>query len=215
MLTVHHLGTSQSERIVWLLEELDLPYEVIRYERDPVTRLAPPEYRALHPFGTAPVLDDGPRRLAESGAIIEYLIHVHGEGRLAVAPHAPHYADYLFWWHFANASMMPAAMGDGLVKRQGGGADPISRLSSERLDRAYAMADDRLGKVPYFAGAELTAADIVMLFPLTTMRRFNPRDISGCTHIGSYLDRIGNRPAFQRAMSKAEPKNAGATPDAL
>ncbi len=206
MLTLHHLGMSQSERIVWLLEELSLPYELVRYERDPVTRLAPPAYKALHPFGTAPVLDDGDLRLAESGAIIEYVIHVHGNERLAVAPGAPNYPDYLFWWHFANGSMMPAAMGDGTAKRFGGGNDPISRLSSERLDRAYAMVEDRLGRTPYFAGDELTAADIAMLFPLTTMRRFNPRDISGYANIEAYLHRIGERSAYRLAMARAEPE---------
>lgn len=119
MLTIHHLGMSQSERIVWLLEELELPYELLRYQREPATKLAPAEYKALHSFGTAPVLDDGDLRLAESGAIIEHVIHTHGQGRLAVAPGTSGYADYLFWWHFANASMMPAAMIDGLVRRLG------------------------------------------------------------------------------------------------
>lgn len=205
MLVLHHLGISQSERIAWTLEELGLAYDVVRYERDPITRLAPAEYTALHAFGTAPVLDDDGRRLSESGAIIEYLIHVHGGGKLAVAPGATNYADYLYWLHFANASMMPAAMGDGTVKRLGGPADPISRVSGERLDRAYTMIEDRLNQVPYFAGDQMTAADIAMQFPLTTMRRFNPRDISPYPAIVAYLQRIGDRPAFQRAMARVEP----------
>src|SRR4029078_164574 len=107
MLTVHHLGISQSERIVWLCEELSIPYQLVNYERDPVTRLAPAQYKALHPFGTAPVIVDGSVVLSESGAIIEYIIARHGKGRLAVRPDAPNYADYLFWFHFANGSMMP------------------------------------------------------------------------------------------------------------
>lgn len=205
MLVLHHLGISQSERIAWLLEELGLTYDVVRYERDPTTRLAPAEYRALHPFGTAPLLDDNDRRLAESGAIIEYLIHVHGGGKLAIAPSAHNYADYLYWCHFANASMMPAAMGDAMVKRLGGPTDSISQVSGDRLDRAYAMIEHRLNQVPYFAGDEVTAADIAMQFPLTTMRRFNPRNISSYPGIGSYLQRIGSRPAFQRAMARVEP----------
>lgn len=209
MLTIHHLGVSQSERIVWLFEELALPYELVRYERDPATRLAPAEYRALHPFGTAPVLDDGELRLAESGAIIEYVIHTYGGGRLTVPPRTPNYAEYLFWWHFANASMMPAAMTNGLITRLGGGSDPITQSLRARLDKAYDMVEVRLGEATYFAGDELTAADIVMLFPLTTMRRFSGRDISGYSNIKAYLRRIGARPAYQRAMVKSDP---GMTP---
>lgn len=200
MLTLHHLGVSQSERILWLLEELGLPFDLISYQRDEATRLAPSDYKALHPFGAAPVLDDGGLRLAESGAIMEYLIHTHGGGRLAVAPGGAGYADYLYWWHFANASMMPAAMGDATARRLGG-ADPMSRLSSERLECAYAMIEERLGNALYFAGDAFTAADIMMVFPLTTMRRFSPRDISGFAGIAAYLERIGRRPAYQRAMA--------------
>jgi glutathione S-transferase len=209
MLTLHHLGISQSERIAWLLEELDLRYELVRYDRDPVTRLAPSTYKELHPFGTAPVLDDGALRLSESGAIIEYVLHIHGDGRLVVLPGAPNYAQYLFWWHFANASMMPAAMTVGLVKRLQGPIDPVTHALSARLDIAYAMVEGRLSEVPYFAGAHLTAADIVMLFPLTTMRRFSARDLSVYPNIRAYLHRIGDRPAYQRAMARAEP---GAAP---
>lgn len=207
MLTVHHLGLSQSERIVWLCEELGLPYELVLYERDPATKLAPAEYKSLHAFGTAPVIDDGDLRLAESGAIIEYIIHTYGEGRLSPWPTASNYADYLFWWHFANASMMPAAMTDGLVTRMGGADDPITRSLRARLDLAYDMVEARLGQAAYFAGDELTAADIVMLFPLTTMRRFGARAISGYRNIKAYLQRIGDRPAYQMAMARAEPKS--------
>ncbi|MGL3110047.1 glutathione S-transferase family protein [Bradyrhizobium sp. BR 1432] len=208
MLIVHHLGNSQSERVVWLLEELALPYRLVRYERDPATRLAPSAYKALHAFGTAPVLDDGDLRLTESGAIVEYVIHTHGAGRFSLRPGAPNYADFLFWWHFANGSMMPAAMTNGLVARLGGGDDPLARSLSARLDLAYDMVEARLKNVPYFAGEELTGADILMLFPLTTMRRFSPRDISGYPAIQAYLQRVGARPAYQRAMAKAEPNLA-------
>src|SRR6202789_4607210 len=98
MLTVHHLGVSQSERIVWLCEELEIPYELKRYDRDPVTRLAPPEYKALHPLGTAPIITDGDVVLPESGAIIEYIIGKYGKGRLAGAPTPPNFAAALFWF---------------------------------------------------------------------------------------------------------------------
>ena len=107
MLTVHHLGVSQSERIVWLCEELGLDYELKRYDRDPQTRLAPAAYKALHPMGTAPVITDGTVVMSESGAIVEYILARYGKGRLAVGPEQPNFADYVFWLHFANGSMMP------------------------------------------------------------------------------------------------------------
>ena len=205
MLTIHHLGVSQSERIVWLLEELGLPYRLRRYDRDPATRLAPTDYKQLHSFGTAPVLDDGDLRLAESGAIIEYVSHTYAEGRLMGPAGASNYAEFIFWWHFANASMMPAAMTVGLVQRLGRAEDPITRSLSGRLELAYKMVEARLGKSMYFAGDELSAADIMMVFPLTTMRRFGSRDISGQPNLKAYLRRIGDRPAYQSAMAKADP----------
>lgn len=204
MLTVHHLGISQSERIVWLCEELALSYRLVRYDRDPVTRLAPPEYKALHPFGTAPVIVDGAVVLAESAAIMEYIIARHGKGRLAVRPDAPNYAEYLFWFHFANGSMMPVQFA-GMIKPT---ADetPRTRISRERCERTWQMVESRLGEVPYFAGQEFTAADIIMMFPLTTMRVFAPRDISGYPNVLAYLQRIGARPAYSQAMRKGDPQ---------
>jgi glutathione S-transferase len=206
MLVVHHLGISQSDRIVWLCEELAIPYELIRYERDPVTRLAPAAYRALHPFGTAPVITDGDTVLGESGAIIEYIIARHGAGRLAVRADSPAFADYLFWFHFANGSVMPSSMLD-LVAGMMGDAAPRGALAAlrERSDRAFAMIESRVAAVPWFAGTEFTAADIIMLFPLSTMRAFVPRDLTPYPHIRAYLTRIAARPAYRRAMAKADP----------
>jgi glutathione S-transferase len=205
MLIVHHLGISQSDRIVWLCEELGIPYELIRYARDPVTRMAPPEYRALHPFGTAPVITDGDVVLGESGAIIEYIIAKYGEGRLKLEVDDPAFADYLFWFHFANGSVMPSSMVDLAARMLGAGpTGPLAALR-ERSDRAFAMIESRLGEVPYFAGAEFTAADIIMLFPLSTMREFAPRDLTPFPHTQAYLARIAARPAYQRAMAKADP----------
>ena len=206
MLTVHHLGISQSERIVWLCEELAIPYHLIRYERDRSTRMAPPEYRALHPFGTAPVITDGDVVLGESGAIIEYIIARYGNGRLALKADDLGFADYLFWFHFANGSLMPSSMLD-LVAGMLGDAAPTGAFSAlrERGGRAFAMIESRLGTVPYFAGEQFTAADIIMLFPLSTMREFSPRDLTPFPHIRAYLKRIAARPAYQRAMAKADP----------
>ncbi len=209
MLTVHHLGVSQSERIHWLCEELGIPYDFKKYDRDPVTRLAPAAYKALHPFGTAPVITDGDLVLGESGAIMDYIIHRHGGGRLAVPPEAPNYADYVFWYHFANASFMPSGMVGIILGILGAPDTDITQALKSRGDKAFAMVEDRLGKAPYFAGDAFTAADIIMLFPLTTMRAFVPRNISGMPNLRAYLQRIGERPAYQRAMAKGDP---GMTP---
>jgi glutathione S-transferase len=203
MLTVHHLGVSQSERIVWLCEELGVPYELKRYDRDPVTRLAPPEYKALHPLGAAPIITDGDVVLPESGAIIEYIIGKYGNGRLAVGPDAPNYADYLFWFHFANGTMMPRQM--QLLGRPADDETPRARFMRERAEATWDLVERRLGEALYFAGPELTAADIIMVFILTTMRAFAQRDLAAYPNIRAYLKRIGGRPAYQRAMAKGDP----------
>ncbi len=209
MLTVHHLGTSQSDRIPWLCEELEIPYRLEIYERDPKTRMAPAKYKALHPFGAAPVITDGDLVLAESGAIIEYIIAKYGNGRLSVTKDSPNYADYLFWFHFANGSFMPALMASLLTSMRAKGAEAsgvdVSGAMRSREDRAYEMIDKRLGQVPYFAGEAFTAADIIMLFPLTTFRLYAAKDLAPYPNIRPYLKRIGARPALQRAMKKADP----------
>ena len=204
MLVVHHLGVSQSERIVWLCEELAIPYELKLYDRDPVTRLAPAVYKALHPLGTAPIITDGDLVLPESGAIMEYIIGKYGDGRLAVKPAAPNFAAYLFWFHFANASMMP---GQTIGPKAAAGAEetPRARFMRERGELTWALVEQRLGEAPYFAGDDFTAADIIMGFPLTTMRVFAPHDLTPHPNILAYLQRIGARPAYQRAMAKGDP----------
>jgi glutathione S-transferase len=157
MLVVHHLGVSQSERIVWLCEELELPYQLVRYEREPGTRLAPPAYKALHGSGTAPVITDGERTLAESGAIVEYIIQKHGGGRLAVGPDGPNYADYLFWLHYAGASLLPIVIGVLSRNQSGNGTpSPTAQGFAGRAEGALAMIEQRLAAHPYFAGSELT-----------------------------------------------------------
>ena len=205
MLTVHHLGVSQSERIVWLCEELEIPYTLVRYDRDPVSRLAPAAYQALHPFGTAPVINDGGVMLGESGAIVEYIIHHYGGGRLAITPEKANYADYLHWFHFANGSLMPAVMIELVGNAMSGEQKQKMAALGVRTERAYAMMEERLSLSDYFAGAELTAADIMMVFPITTMRLFAKRDLAPFPNIRAYLQRIGARPAYQRAMKKGDP----------
>src|ERR1041385_2718314 len=171
MLTVHHLRRSQSERIVWLCEELALDYELKCYARDPVTMLAPAEYRALHPVGTAPVMTDGDIALAESGAIVDYIIARHGHGRLALAPDHPDFVQYLFWFHYANGTLQLQMMRNFLLRRAGVADDhPARRFAVERLKRNLKFVDARLGAADYLAGREFTAADIMAVFSLTTMR---------------------------------------------
>lgn len=207
MITVHHLGVSQSERIIWLCEELGIPYTLDRHDRDAETRLAPVSYKKLHPLGTAPIITDGDQVLAESGAIIEYIIRKHGGGRLAVPPEDPAFADYVFWYHFANGSMMPNMM-MGLIVAISGGSDshPIIKSLLNRTTQGLALIEQRLGKVPYFAGDRFTAADIIMLFPLSTMRAFSPVDLTQYPNLKAYLARIGERPAYRRAMAKGDPE---------
>jgi glutathione S-transferase len=199
MLTVHHLGASQSERIVWLCEELEVPYSLVRYEREP-SMAAPAEYKALHPLGTAPIIQDGDLALAETGAIVEYISRRHAGGRLILGPDHADFADYLFWFHYANGTMVPAFMMDMVAKRLGA----TSGLS-QRSDLAFTLAEQRLGEAEWFAGREFTAADIMMVFPLTRARAFSGRDISDSPNLLAYLKRVGERPAFRTAMAKAEP----------
>ena len=206
MITVHHLGVSQSERVVWLCEELEIPYALQRYNRDPTTRLAPAEYRALHPMGIAPVITDGDVVLAESGAILEYLMARYGGGRLSVASDQTNFPDYLFWFHFANGTLMPSEMASliaNFLKLEEG--HPIIAMLNARSKRAFALVEKRLESATYFAGKDFSAADIMMLFPLTTMRAFVQKDLSAFPNIKAYLRRIGARPAYQRAMQKGDP----------
>ena len=198
MLTVHHLGQSQSERIVWLCEELELPYELVRYQRLP-SGAAPPEYKALHPFGTAPTITDGDFVLGESGAIIEYICNRYAGGRLLLGPDHPNYADFLYWFHFANASMIASLMMDYAAKMAG--AEPVG----DRMDRCYRVSEMRLAAAPYFAGEEFTAADIMMGFPLSSASSALGRDLSIYPSISAYRERIRERPGYQRARMKAEP----------
>lgn len=204
--TVHHLGVSQSERVVWVCEELGLPYELDIHARDPESRMAPAAYKALHPMGTAPVLTDGEKVFSESGAIVEYIVAKYGKGELAPSPEADNFADYLFWFHFSNGTLTSTEMLAMVATFLGAPADhPAMAMVNDRTERAYGLIEARLGEAPYFAGDEFTAADIMMVFGLTTMRYFIPHDLSGSPNTLAYLQRIAERPAYQRAMAKGDP----------
>ena len=206
MLTVHHLGRSQSERIVWLCEELGLEYALQHYQRRADNRMAPPEYKALHPVGTAPIVTDGELVLAESGAICDYVIQTYGGGRLAMKPGDAGFADYLYWFHFANGTLQPLVLLVRSLERVDASSEnPPLRAARERFQQVLSTLEQRLREAPYLAGDELTAADIMTVFTLTTMRLFKPYDLAPWPNILGYLQRIGARPAYRRAMQKADP----------
>jgi len=204
MLTVHHLGVSQSERIVWLCEELGLDYELKRYDRRADNRLAPDDYKALHPMGIAPVITDGDLVLGESGAICEYIVARYGAGRLAPGVDDPDFADHLFWFNWSNGTFMTTMMMQ-LVLSAGGEGNRAAPLVLDRSKRGWAMVEERLLQAPYFGGRNLTIADIMMVYCLTTGRTFRGTSIDGFPNLKGYLQRIGQRPAYQRAMAKADP----------
>ncbi len=206
MLTIHHLGKSQSERIIWLCEELDVPYALTHHVRDPVTMLSPPALQALHPLGAAPMIVDGDLLLAESGAIVEYIIQRHGGGRLVLGNAHPDYPQYLYWLHFANGNLQPVMGRNMILRRLDLPADnPVRVASLGRLTKVLQHVDQRLQDAEFLAGAEFTAADIMSVFSLTTMRYFMPVDLAPYPAIRDYLARIGRRDAYRRAMAKGDP----------
>lgn len=203
MLTVHHLRLSQSERIVWLCEELGIEYDLKLYNRRTDNRLAPDEYKALHPMGIAPVITDGDFVLGESGAIMDWIIAQHGDGGLVPAKDHPDFADHLFYYHWANATFMTNGM--MALVAQFCGAEQMPPFVADRVQKGWAIVEQRLGEADYFGGSQLTTADIMMGFQLTTSRAMSGMSIDHLPNLKAYLQRIGARPAYQRAMAKAEP----------
>ena len=202
MLTIHHLRISQSERIVWLAEELGLDYELKLYNRDPETRLAPPELKALHPMEIAPLIEDGDTMLGESGAIVEYIVGKYApDTELVPGADHPDFADHLYWFHFANATFMTNGMMQIAVNAVGAQMPPPL---AKRVTNAWEQIERRLGEADYFGGSQLTTADIMMVFQLTTSRAFNGMTIDHLPNLQAYLKRIGARDAYQRAMDKCE-----------
>jgi glutathione S-transferase len=204
VLIVHHLGLSQSERIVWLCEELGLDYTLKRYDRRADTRLAPDAYKALHPMGIAPVITDGDLVLGESAAICDYINVRHGGGRLAPAPADPDFADHLFWFHWSNATYMATKM-MGLALTLAGSGPAAVPFVQDRLIRSDELVERRLAEAPFFSGREIGLADIMMVYTLTTSRAFARTSLAHMPNTLAYLQRIGARPAYARAMAKAEP----------
>ena len=215
MITVHHLNNSRSQRVLWLLEELGLEYEVRRYERDPVTMLAPPELRAVHPLGKSPVITEGDLVLAESGAIVEYLVETHGKGRLVPAPGTPQRLRYRYWLHYAEGSAMPPLLLKLVFDRISKAkmpffAKPVARAIAARakdsfiqpqIDQHLDYMEAELGRSRWFAGDEFSAADVQISFPLEAaaaragLNGSRPR-------LMEFLARIHARPAYQRALAR-------------
>lgn len=207
MLTVHHLRRSQSERIVWLCEELELSYELKCYDRNKSDLLAPPVYKALHPMGIAPVIADGDLVLGESGAIVEYLLAKHGPEGLTRGPEEPGFAGYLYWLHFANGTLQPIMGRNMIVQRIDLPTDhPVAASMRARLQLVLSQVEARCAQAPYLAGTSFSAADIMCVFSLTTMRSFCPVDLEPYPQIRAYLqERIGVRDAYRHAMHKGDP----------
>ncbi|KAE8352085.1 glutathione S-transferase [Aspergillus coremiiformis] len=204
-LTVHHLHISQSERIVWLCEELAIDYELKTYKRAPV--LAPPEYKALHPQETAPVIQDGDVTLAESGACIEYICHQHAEGRLFLPSTHPAYADFLYWWHWGNGTFMPTMMLSMALRPLGLGDDSFyMAMAKNRFGSAFAALNERLRENVWLAGGLFTVADVMVVFVLTTLRYWFPYSLDKYENVVRYLKRVGEREAYRKAMKKCEPE---------
>jgi glutathione S-transferase len=204
MITIYHLGVSQSDRIVWLMEELELPYQLEWFDRGP-DGLAPPEYLALHPAGTAPVVKDGDRVLTESAVILERFCHRHADGRFTVGPDQLNYEDYLYWMHFNNniQGLFFASLALGGQTAESG--NRAARFIARRAERYLRYLDQRLSESEYLAGPEFTCADIMVTFNLTSLPPFGGPAVAELSNAQAYVERIGKRPAYQKAMSIAGP----------
>jgi len=206
VITIYHLDTSRSERIVWLMEELGLEYKLELFQRN-ANGSAPDALREIHALGKAPVIRDGDAVLAESGAIVDYIVHRYAGDRLAVAPAAAAYARYIYWFHFAEGSLMSLLILALVIGRvPEANASPVRTRVLERMKQTLFFIDSELAQAAYFAGSAFTAADIMMTFPFTTMRHFLNYDLAPYANILAYLQRIESRPAYQKAMALAGPK---------
>jgi glutathione S-transferase len=220
MLTVHHLNNSRSQRVLWLLEELSVPYQIVRYQRQPDMR-APAQLRAIHPLGKSPVITDQGNTIAESGAIAEYIVNAYGEGRLIPPARTPERLRYTYWLHYAEGSAMPPLLLKLLFTLMPRRAPvllrPLVRMVSNRalttlvnpqIKQHMAFWESQLEKGPWFAGEEFTAADIQMSFPLEAAAARGGLE-EGHPKAMGFLDRIHARAAYNRALEKGGPYQVG------
>ncbi|MCQ8897669.1 glutathione S-transferase [Limnobacter humi] len=222
MIVVHHLEHSRSQRILWLLEELGLPYEVKHYKRDAKTYLAPPELFKVHPLGKSPVITDGDVTVAERGAIIEYLVDKAG-GKLRPAPGTQAHRDYTYWLHFAEGSAMPFLVMTLIFNKieqapvplllkplilpiaKGISAQVKKNFLNPNLERQFQYLEGILAKQPWFCGQSMTAADIMMSFPLEAAMDRASDASSNLPHIKAFVDRIHALPTYQKALEVGGP----------
>lgn len=217
MITLHHLHNSQSFRIVWLLEELGIDYEFKTYARDPITSLAPAEYKALHPAGTAPIISDGEHNLAETNAIVDYLLDQHPDSTLRPDIGSPQRLAYLYWFHTAQGSLTPMLLMLFIFSRMTEKSPALLRpiihkitqkaadvLPIPRIKKLLTAMNDELKQSAYLAGDELTAADIVMGYNLVAIeKRQLLFDLADYPAIADYVKRLSARPAYQAAYEKS------------
>lgn len=202
MITIHHLNQSRSDRIIWLMEELELPYELVRYQRGIDIPRAPAALAKIHPLGKAPVITDKHGVMMESGAIVEYIIHQYGNGRLAVAPGQQGYRDYLQWFHFAEGSLMAAlVLGLFMSGEIMPGLQPhvLADAIKEEFNKALKFIDEQLARQPWFAGEQFSAADIMMGWGLLSCQARGR--LEGFAAIEKFLERMTARPGYRKAAA--------------
>ncbi len=220
MITVHHLNNSRSQRVLWLLEELGVEYQIKHYQRDAKTMLAPPELKAVHPLGKSPVITDGDLTIAESGAIIEYLVERYGNGKFIPAAGSPERMRYTYWMHYAEGSMMPLLVMklvfSVIPKRSPALIRPIANAIVSNVEKNFLgpnlrtnldFIESELGKSTWFAGEELTGADIQMSFVMEASVARGPD--GNRPRSAAYVKRVQERPAYQRALKKGGPYQLG------
>jgi glutathione S-transferase len=217
MLTVHHLNNSRSQRVLWLLEELGEPYEIKHYQRDAKTMLAPPELRAIHPLGKSPVITVDGGSLAETGAIVEYLVTRYGNGKMIPPPGTPERLRWIYWLHYAEGSAMPPLLMKlvftALPTRTPGLIRPIAKaimgaaqkgFVDPQLTAHFDYWEAELTKSEWFAGPEFSAADVMMSFPVEAAGD-RAEATKGRPKLAAFLQKIHARPAYQRALEKGGP----------
>ncbi len=219
MITVHHLNNSRSQRVLWLLEELGVPYEIKKYQRNAQTMLAPPELTRVHPLGKSPVITDNSVTVAESGAIMEYLLETYGAGRLTPAPGTEDKRRFTYWMHFAEGSAMPPLLLKLIFDRIGSGqgmpffVKPIAKgiagkvkglMVEPNLKRQLDFMEGELNRSEWFAGSEFSAADIQMSFPIEAAAQRAGLDASR-PKLMAYLKKIHVRPGYKRALERGGP----------
>lgn len=200
MLTVHHLNNSRSQRILWLLEELGTPYEIKYYERDPDTNRAPAELKAVHQLGKSPVIEDGDLIIAETGAIIVYLLDKYGDGKLRPEKGTQDYVDYVHFLHFAEGSAMLPLLLSLYTSYLGDAAAPLQPMIMAEIKAILDYCEYHLISKPWFAGEEMTGADIQMIFPLEAAKARGR--LKGYDACNEYVDRVHALPAYRRALDK-------------